>query len=389
MSGFVLRLGPPAMSSSASRVLLDIGLSATATDIRYSWDLSGPAGLALGVAAPGRAPVVGPLPEPVDAPLRAHVELWQGETVVWEGYVRSRERGRGGVITGLACVGYAQSMADGWLRATSPPPALDVPLTSGNVFLLALRQLAPWLSPGVIGDQWQDPTVVHPTGREAFAKMTLSQIADQIRQQGDSLGREIWITCMPGRQVWMRPKAAPLEPRYRVAFDQRVQRWTESEEGMAAEVTVERGTGDAGTLGTTGVNANFGADHGFGPSVLVQAGAIDADAAIALRNAELARRASPRVSATLAASRDPATWLATRHGVPVPYWQPLPGEWVGVAGELLLPIVATSVDASNGTATYELGEPDPWLPKNMNILARDTVARYRAMIAARGGRLRS
>jgi hypothetical protein len=60
-----------------------------------------------------------------------------------------------------------------------------------------------------------------------------------------------------------------------------------------------------------------------------------------------------------------------------------------VAGEPLLPIVGVTVDIGGGSATYELGEPDMWLPKNMNILARDTAARYRAMVSANGGRLRA
>lgn len=386
---FVLRLSAPVMSGGSDRPLVELGLSAGATDIRYSWDKAGPAGMTLGVSVPGRAPVVGPLPEPIDAPLRAHAELWQGSTIVWEGFVRSRERGRGGSVTGLSLVGYSQSLSDNWLRATSPPPPSNVPLTIGSVLAVAINELAPWLRPGVVGEQWTDPGIVHPTGREQFSRMTPAQIIDQARQQGDSRGREVWVMCMPGRRAWVFPSVAPSEPRYRVAFDHRVQRWTESDEGMASTVTVEYGTGSSGTLSDTAVNATFQSARGFNPEVVLSVGNVGADAAVALRNMELAKRSSPRVSATLAAGSDPATWLADRHGVPVPYWLPRPGEWVGVAGEPLLPIVGVSVDASGGTATYELGEPDPWLPKNMNVLARDTVARYRAMIAARGGRVRS
>ena len=171
----------------------------------------------------------------------------------------------------------------------------NVPLTIGSVLRLALAELAPWLAPSVAGDQWIDPGIVHPTGREAFARMSLSQIADQARQQGDTRSREVWVSVMPGRQVWLRSKAAPVEPRYRVAFDHRVQRWTESDEGMAAQVTVEYGTGSSGTLGTTGMNAGFGADRGFAPSVMVSAGNVGEAAATALRNVELGRRAVPAV----------------------------------------------------------------------------------------------
>ncbi len=109
---------------------------------------------------------------------------------------------------------------------------------------------------------------------------------------------------------------------------------------------------------------------------------------MALRDVELARRAEPRVTATLGASGDTRTWLASAGGQPVPWWQPVVGEWVAVAEYAPLPIVATTMDAIAQTATYELGERDLTLAQNRGLLQRQMSYRYQTMTAPAGGRLR-
>ena len=378
---FVLSLAAPVMAG-ASRPLVEVGLDASVTALAWQWDETGPTTATVGVIGAGRTPAVMALRDAIDAPLMAHAEIRHGSDVVWEGVLLDYDLVAGGVVGGLHLVGYTYTLAFApWLRTD-----LTSAITSGAALRTALADLAPWLRPGVTGEQWVDPMVSHAGGMADFARMTAAQIADQIRQQGDTQGREVYVRTMPGRTVWLGPRVAPAEPHYVIPFDGRVRRWNVSAEGMAAQVTVERGSASSGTLGATGTNAHFASDRGFAPHVLVPVGDVDVASANALRNAELSRRAVPRVAATLAAERDPATWLSTRHGVPVPYWQPMPGEWVQVAGEDARPIVAVSVDATGQTATYELGYPSK--ARQASVLARDTIARYRQMLAANGGRLR-
>ena len=381
---FELRIGSPVMAGAAVRPLLSMGMPITS--LRWSWDQAGPAGASVSFQPRRAAPVVGSLPDPIDVPLRGHVEIMSGGRVIWDGFVRTRERGPGGSVTAITAVGYAQSLGDRWW--TRSDEALLTGRTSGAVLAIAIRELTPWLSPGVIGDQWIDPYVNHSGGMNDFTRMTVAQIADQIRQTGDARGHEVWVSCMPGRQVWLLPRVAPSEPDYRVAFDHRIQRWTESDEGMAATVAVERGTASSGTLGPTATTATFLSDRGFAPSVIIAAGDITADAALALRNAELRKRSVPRLSATIGVTKDSPTWLSNRYGLPVPYWMPRTGEWVGVAGEPLLPIIAVSIDGVAETATYELGEMDKYQPGRQTLVARETAANQRQMRAPAGGRLR-
>lgn len=382
---FRVRIGSPAMAGGAVRPLLSMGLHITA--LRWSWDQAGPAGASISFDPYYyTAPAVGVLPDPIDVPLRGHVEIVAGGRIVWEGFVRTRERGYGGVVTAITAVGYAQSMSDRWWTREDDDTITG--RTSGEVLQTALRELTPWLSPGVIGEQWIDPYVNHIGGMDDFTRMTVSQIADQIRQAGDTRGREVWVSCMPGRNVWLLPRIAPSEPDYRVAFDHRIQRWTESDEGMAASVAVERGTAGSATLGPTATNATFLSDRGFAPSVIVTAGDITESAATALRNVELRKRSLPKLSVAIAATKEPATWLSNRHGLPVPYWMPQTGEWVGVAGEDPLPIVGVDVDGFAETATYELGERNMHRPGRQTVIAETTAAQYRGLVAPSGGRLR-
>lgn len=380
---FILTIGTPAMAGGAIQPVLNLGLDAQKSQLAMSWDAHGPAGATLSLVPVSRSPIVGRIPSPIDIPLRGHAEIRVGETVVWEGFVRRRRRdGRTRDVTALTLVGYSQSLGDNWWSRAD----LTSSITSGAALRASLSELAPWMVPGVVGDQWIDPQVVHSGGMAEFGRMTVAQIIDQIEQEGDSRGRRVSVMCMPGRRVWLRPWQPPQESEYLIAFDNRVASWEDSDEGMAATVTVERSSGDSTALGTTASNAGFLSSYGFGPSVLIPAGEISEDAAIALRNAELQRRAVAQVRATLEVTNDPRTWLARRYGAPVPWWQPRPGEWVQVADEPALPIVGVTVRPAG--ATYELGAPDPSLSGRQLLPLREAAARWRNMLAPTGGRLR-
>lgn len=384
MSAFRVRISSPVMSGSPSRPLLDIGQEITS--LRWSWDQSGPAAAQVSVVPRDNAPAVGPLIDPINIPLRGHVEITKGDSPVWEGFIRSRDRVPGGDVAAFSATGYAQSLNDRWWTRSD-----DVVIggrSSGEVLGIALRNLTPWMSPGVLGDQWIDPLITYTGGMDDVTKLTVGQIADQVAQAGYQQGYPAWVLCMPGLSVWLIPRIAPREPEYRIAFDHRVRRWSESDTGMAATLTVERGTAGSGTLGSSAANPAFAGQYGFAPDLILPVGNVTEEQANAIRNAELEKRSRPTVTATLAVSADQRTWLTNRHGQPVPYWIPRISEWVGVAGEPPLPIVGVNVDGLSGEATYELGERDMSLPGRLTLVARDTASRYRQMIAATGGRLR-
>lgn len=382
MAEFAVRLSAPVMTRAGTwRELPTVEVEA-GPELSWQQDIAGGMGSATVPLDPApRRPSGLPLSEAFTVPPGAHVEILAGAEVVFEGFVLERSWGRGGRVTELRVAGYGASMRSPWLRTD-----LFASLTCGEVLRTALADLAPWLRPGVVGEQWIDPQIVYPGGMSDVERMTLSAIADQVRQGGDSLGREVWLMVMPGRRVWLVPRVEPREPHYVCPFDGRVTGWSDSIDGFATSVTVEYGTAGSGSLTAAGVAAGVTEDAGIEWATIVTAGNLTSAAALALRDAELTRRSSPAIRAGLAVTRDPATWLSTPGGVPAPYWRPRVGEWVRVGGQPMQPIVAVSVDAGGQTATYELGLPSK--ARQASVLARDTIARYRQMLAANGGRLR-
>lgn len=382
---WVLKLFGPA-ELATPRPLLDIGLASRATGL--SWKVlakGGMGGATFRLPTARRGAAVGPLRDDPLVLLGGHVEVWRGSRCVYEGLVMDIELGNGGVPVEIECAGYAETLKDDvWTRTD-----LTDALTAGDVLRTALADRTPWLTPGVVGDQWIDPQVLHPGGMSDFQTMSVWQIADQVMQDGDSLGRQVWVMVMPGRKVWLLPRAAPPQPHYVMPFDsERITRWRVSRREMAATVLVEAGSGGSSSVTGAATTAGFAQRWGFAPRLVVQAGERTGAAADALRDQELTRRSQPTIRGTVMAGADPRTWLTTRHGTPAPYWQPLPGEWVRVAGYPALPIVAVSVDTTGGTATYELGARDPTLLSNMWIASREAIDRQRQMLAMTGGRLR-
>lgn len=376
-----MRIGHSLMTptSPGDGVLVTQELGPHVTSLSWSWDARGPAAATVGMSRPGRSPVVGILPADMAIPEQAHVELWAGTTLLWDGFVAEVERGQGGVITALSLAGYMASLDDIEWDYTGYGAA-----TSGRLMLeRMLTERAPWLGPDTSG-RWIDPLVTLGT-LDSYQGQMVGQIVETIRNAGDVATNLLWLLARPGRSVVLEPRIAPTEPHYRTAFDpQRITRWRELHGETARAVRVRYGT--TASPAATALAGN--PDSGSYRVVTVQAGDIGAAAAVALRDVELARRAQPRVAATLGASRDVRTWLAASGGQPVPWWQPVVSEWVAVAGYPPLPIVATTMDGIAETATYELGERDLTLAQNRGLVQRQMSYRYQTMTAPAGGRLR-
>lgn len=384
MSEFTVRISAPVMTRGGARRELPpveiepVGSLSWQQDIR-----GGMAGADIALVTNRRRPAATGLSEAFAIPPGAHVEALAGTDLVYDGFVTERTWGAGGRVVAVRVAGYEASMRSVWLRTDLTSSA-----TAGEVLRTVLRDLAPWLTPAVAGDQWIDPQITYSNGPRDFARMKLSAIVDQIRQGGDTMGREVWVMVMPGRQVWLTPRAEPRTPDYVCPFDDRVQSWVDSLDGFATSVTVEHGTAGSGALTATASAAGLSDDAGIEWGEIVTAGNIGSAAAVALRDTELAKRMTLAVRGTLAVSRDPRTWLTTPAGEPAPYWRPRVGEWVRVGAEPMQPIVRVAVDAMGGSATYELGQPNPAAPGAFWIASRDAIARQRQMLAMTGGRLR-
>lgn len=378
---FVLRITESVMApqgKTAVDVIVEQTLNPEVTGLRWSWDKAGPSALDVSLRRDPRRPTVGILPADMAIPEHAHIEIWRGSTILWDGYVLTEDRGQGGVITRIAAVGYMTSLADiewdytGFAGAT----------TGEQMMRRLLDQRAPWLRPDTSG-RWLDPLVTLGA-LDSYNGQSVAQIVDVIRNAGDVMHNPIWIMARPGRAVVMEPRLAPTEPHYRIAFDQRVQAWSADYSQTARAVRARYGPSSSPASTALAVNP----DSESFRVVTVQAGDVGVDAANALRDAELARRSEPIVKGTLAATRDVRTWLTLSGGQSVPWWQPVVGEWVAVAGYDPLPIVGVTVDAIGGSATYELGERDLSLSWNRGRLARQTTVQFATQTAPMGGRLR-
>lgn len=377
---FTLRIAQSVMAPEIDDldVIVDQTLNPEVTALRWSWGETGPAALDVSLLRHERKPVVGIIPADMAIPEHAHVELWHGSTILWDGYVLTEERGLGGVITRIAAAGYMQSLADiewdytGYSSAT----------TGEQMMRRLLDQRAPWLRPDTSG-RWIDPLVTLGA-LDSYNGQSVAQIVDIIRNAGDIARNQLWIMARPGRSVVMEPRLAPTEPHYRIAFDHRVQAWTADYSQTARAVRARYGPSSSPASTDLAVNP----DSESFRVVTVQAGDVGVDAANALRDAELARRGEPIVKGTLTTTRDVRTWLTLSGGQSVPWWQPVVGEWVAVAGYNPLPIVGVTVDAIGGSATYELGERDLSLSWNRGRLARQTAVQFATQTAPMGGRLR-
>lgn len=352
--------------------LADLDINADITDLRWSTTVNGFGDLECGMDAGGPWPVVGYLPEPVNVPLRAHVEVWAGSRIVYEGRVRRRRRGPGGLFTGFTCEGYLAHLSDGWNDSET-----TASVTSGEALQQIVTMFAPYLRVGT-AEQFIDPGVTHSGGLAEWTRMTPGEVVDQIIKEGDSDGNAIDIAVWENRTLWCVPRVTPSTPHYRLPFDESVVTWEDDAGSMASHVTVEYGDGSGGTLTVEAETTGFLSTHGFVRNLLIPAGDITSAAAVALRDRELTTRATPDVSATV--SLIDGEMLPLFSGAEQPQALVRALEWVQVGDEPMQIIVGTTHDATARSLTLELGQPSPLLPKNTNLREREAVARMARLI---------
>ena len=361
--------------------LADMDLNADVTDLRWTTNANGFADLECGLDAGALWPVVGYLPKPIDVPFRAHVEVWYGSRIVYEGRVRRRRRGPGGLFVGFTCEGYLAHLNDNWNRSTSTTSVL-----SGA----ALQQVAQSTSPHLRfgnADQFVEPNVTHAGGLNEWRRMTGGEVADQLIKEGNGDGYEVDVAVWENRTLWCLPRTEPATPDYRIPFDPRVVAWEEDCGRMASHATTEYGDGATGTLTAEAETSGFLDAWGFTRKVLIPAGDISAAAATALRDRTLTTGATPEIAALI--SLENAEGLRLFSGVEQPQELVRSLTWVEVGTEPQQVIVGTTFDATARALAVELGSPSPYLPRNQNIRETLAVARLiRKIDPLSGGRTR-
>lgn len=359
--------------------LPDLDLNPRVTDLRWTSGLPGGfLALEVGMRAAHERPVVGHIPDPIDVPPFAHVEVWQGLTLCWEGRVMEMQDAPGGVV-GFTAEGYMSALSDDWSRSTS-----ITSVTTGAALESVLASAAPLIRRGH-SEQWVDPGVTHAGGLNEFYKRTPGEMVDQVTRQGSVVAAPVDFYILGRRTAYLLSRSAGADPDYWLPFDHRVSR-RRNYRPVYGAVTVEYGDSATGTLTAESSDGTFADRYGLIRRLLIPAGNVSAGAATALRDTELARRQEPEITYTIAVGSDGLERLS---GQPQPFYAILPGETVRVADDPTQAIVGVTVDANGRTATVELGYLSPALPKNHRRAEREATAQQRRMIAPNGGRTRA
>lgn len=366
---------------SGRKPLADMDLNADITDLRWTTGATGYLDLECGLAAGSLWPVIGYLPTPVDIPFRAHVEVGYGSRVVYEGRVRRRRRGPGGLFTGFTAEGYLAHLGDNWNRSTATSS-----VQSGAALQQVAQSTSPFLRFGN-AEQFVEPAVTHSGGLNEFRRMTAGEVADQLIKEGNSNGQPVDVAVWERLTLWCLPRTAPTSPHYRIPFDPGLVAWEEDCGRMASHATVEYGDGVTGTLTAEAETSGFLDAWGFTRKVLIPAGDISAVAGLALRDRTLTDGATPEITALI--SLEDGEGLRLFSGVEQPQELVRALEWVQVGTEPLQVIVGTTHDATARSLAVELGNPSPYLPRNQNIRETLAVARLvRKIDPTSGGRTR-
>lgn len=358
---------------------VELVLDPRRTDLTWSTALPGGyATLRAGVAAdPTRPPTYGYLPRPiVDLP-RAHVELYHGMVLVWEGTLVEVEY-LGGEVRGLLAEGYGVvATLDDWYDSASVTTA-----TSGAILQAVVAGAAPLLRVGN-RHEFVDPQVQHQYAD--FDNLTPADALELVANEGTVAAARLDWAVWGGRVLWLQPRVEPATPDFRVALDARVRR-RRNYRPMASEVAVNYDA--AGTDTTTSRATNAQWRHGFARRLLLTGGRMTATGAEQLRQTELSRRAEPQEA--IAITRAGGRGLERPGGSEVaPFLVRADFRWVQLGHEgLVVPIVETEYSASEGELRVTCDTPLPTFVALVRETRRVATAVKRRINPTAGGRER-
>lgn len=319
------------------------------------------------------------LEQPAYLPPRAHVQLYAGAHLVFEGAVMAVNKNSSGQADGFIAEGYGLvATNDNYIESYEITPK-----TSGVILAEALFDAAPLLR---IGPAYVDPGVLHQ--KSEFHALYPADIINQIVREGGAayagivsnaggasgdVSNGVWdFLVYEGRLVTFQPRlppaGTPTDPiDYRITFDDRVTSWVEDYHKLCGQVGV-RYTNLAGGGGATALTprypalgdalyTRFKSIYGFMRAAVIEGGAMQPASATTFAQTFIAERAQPSYAVRVVRAQQQGM---ERVGMPdMPPYLVRAGEWVAIGDQDPLPIVQTSYDAFTATGTYDLGDSLP------------------------------
>jgi hypothetical protein len=286
---------------------------------------------------------------PIDIVPFAHVQLWYGSFLCFEGRIMRIVR-PGGVARGFSAIGYGLSaLTDDFYQSISPQLT-----TAGAILRDIFSTRAPLIK---VGPGVQDPGTAHAPNE--FDGMTPADVLNQLLSEGGAQ-QTVWdFTVYEGRVANFFPRTYPFTPDYAIPLDSRVS-WSEDYTQLFGQVAIRFsdlvGTGTLTTPRVT--DPSFKERFGLVRAAIIDGGKLRDSTAVNFANNYLNTTTNqPAFSAQV--TRSQLQGLATPGGIDMPPWLARAGQWLQVGAQPALPIIHTEYDAMSQTLTLEAGNPAP------------------------------
>lgn len=344
------------------------------------------ASLEVGLYDPA-TPQYGYLPRIAALPPFAHVQLWDGSFLLFEGRIMFTTR-PGGDIRGFRAIGYGfTALTDGYYASTDATS-----VTAKTVLLDVLSSAAPLIRPAM-GERFRDTEIAHTYAE--MDGMVPTSVVDQLSREGGMAGYTqsefvytVWDPLVYEDRVltWM-PREPLAKPEYLIPFDDSVS-WEESYESMYSHAATRYTV--AGVVTDTAVieSPGFVDAWGFSRYILLNGGEMTSVGATQFATTWLQIHSTPDVSCTINRSR--LRGLERRGGSEVPARNVRAGVgWVQVSDQPYLPITQVDVDLNTDNVTIQCGAARvDDIGENLSVVCFETSALSRFVSPISGSRIR-
>lgn len=361
---FHLAIYKPLPNGGPGSPLTTVDISPDITGLRWSTSLPGGfADMEVGLRRnSGGASMYTGLVQPLDIAPFAHVQLWYGSFLCFEGRVMRIVR-PGGEIRGFSAMGYGiTGLTDDFYISQ------DTTLkSSGFIASEVIATRCPLL---VTGPNFQDPGVLHARGEyDGYAP---ADIINAFVSEGGYDGTVWDYYVYERREINLLPRLPPAgpptdPPDYLIPFDERVE-WSEDYTALYGQVAVRYTNLDGIAENITPrvpptQNTAFATVYGLSRATIVEGGKLHSGAALSFGNSYLGLKQVPAYSVQV--TRQNLRGLEVPGGVDAPPWTVRSGKWVGIGDQPFLPIIHTEYDASAQSLVVEAGSP---LPSGSNLV---------------------
>lgn len=300
------------------------------------------------------------LPQPVFVEPLAHVEVWCGASLLFEGRLVETDT-LGQRATAIRAEGYAlQALNDApWYPLTNSEDATYY--SSGRLLLQALTDTCPLVRPMALLD-FTDPGILHQYS-EINGK-TAAQLVQQFSTEGNGFSLFDFMMWERRRPEFLA-RAAPLTPDYREDVGAGVVIQTTYSD-LVGTVYVRYSdpiTGRTNQIAGPFTDPTFAARFGgLSRAKEINGGTMSPAGATAFGQTYLSVNRNPTYRVQI--QRD--GWQGLRNpsgGAVAPHWVRA-DQWTEVGG-MVLPIIRSDCNLTAGQATYQLGaNPVNWLEQN-------------------------